>query len=167
MSLTTRIRFFFSIIRRESFCKILNISSSSYKVMQSSMICCFCMKKRASTVKLMCLISIIYLTFIQFLVKINAILICNFEKKTSFCAFAWFMQPSNLILFSIQWNWFLYIQTELGQLILSVYSGSWLENLSMRRALMTKILRKFSCDTSTKKNFQIHILSFSSFNKSF
>lgn len=69
----------FSIIRRELFCKILNISSSSYKVMKSSMICCFCMKKRASTVKLMCLISIIYLTFIQFLVKIKSILICNLK----------------------------------------------------------------------------------------
>lgn len=79
MSLTTRILFFFSIIRLELFCKILNISSSSYKVMKSSMICGFCMKKRASTVKLMCLISIIYLTFIQFLVKINAILICNLK----------------------------------------------------------------------------------------
>lgn len=70
---------FFSIIRRESFCKILNISSSSYKVMKSSMMCGFCMKKSASTVKLMCLISIIYLTLIQFLVKINAILICNLK----------------------------------------------------------------------------------------
>lgn len=69
----------FSIIRRELFCKILNISSSSYKVMKSSMMCGFCMKKRASTVKLMCLISIIYLTFIQFLVKINAISICNLK----------------------------------------------------------------------------------------
>lgn len=68
----------FSIIRRESFCKILNLSSS-YKVMKSSMICGFCMKKRASTVKLMCLISIIYLTFIQFLVKIKSILICNLK----------------------------------------------------------------------------------------
>lgn len=68
----------FSIIRRESFCKILNISSS-YKVMKSSMICGFCMKKRASTAKLMCLISIIYLTFIQFLVKIKSILICNLK----------------------------------------------------------------------------------------
>lgn len=68
----------FSIIRRESFCKILNISSF-YKVMKSSMICGFCMKKRVSTAKLMCLISIIYLTFIQFLVKIISILICNLK----------------------------------------------------------------------------------------